>query len=174
MFVESIYPQADAGSVRVFDNDTSQSKPSEIGPVFDVLSSALPLAPFDVDWWEQNFSRSALTDGTSPASPRPEGLEAPYLYPMLTRNERFRLSILWYYTSYLKDNEDVVQRLREKVKTLQSIIGWEFVICGLLENNVYRRVATAGVPLAILPRREATCAHTVQYTAGVSYPIPKL
>jgi hypothetical protein len=60
-----------------------------------------------------------------------------------------------------------MSRLQEKVVLAKETVGWEFVIAGLLNHNTYTRMVTVGLPLAILPRRESTCAHTVNQPPGV-------
>ena len=60
-----------------------------------------------------------------------------------------------------------MRRIQEKVHLAHETIGWEFVIAGLLDHNTDTRMATVGLPLAILPRRESACAHTVNQPPGV-------
>lgn len=91
-----------------------------------------------------------------------------YLFPILTRNERLRLTMLYYYTRGVLEDDELMSRLQEKVCLAQETVGWEFVIAGLLDHNTYTRVVAVGLPLAILPRRESTCAHTVNQPPGVS------
>lgn len=91
-----------------------------------------------------------------------------YLFPILTRNERLRLTMLSYYTRGIFEDSELISRLQEKVHLAKDSIGWEFVIAGLLDHNTYTRVVTVGLPLAVLPRRESTCAHTVNQPPGVS------
>jgi hypothetical protein len=76
--------------------------------------------------------------------------------------------MLWYYTRDLAEDTAVLHKMRTKLEVVKSVIGWEFAIVGILENDIYRRLATAGLPLAHLPRRESTCSHTVQQSPGVS------
>jgi signal transduction histidine kinase/CheY-like chemotaxis protein len=56
----------------------------------------------------------------------------------------------------------------------QESVGWEFVITGLLDHNTYRRVAVVNLPLALLPRRESTCAHTINQQPGTVFNLPNL
>ncbi|KKY17329.1 putative histidine kinase hhk3p [Phaeomoniella chlamydospora] len=97
---------------------------------------------------------------------KPADFNDPYLFPTLTRNERLRLTMLWYYTSGLMDDKELLMRLQDKLNIARELIGWEFAIMGILDNDVYTRVVTSGLPLAILPRKESTCSHTINQTPG--------
>jgi hypothetical protein len=95
-----------------------------------------------------------------------------YLFPVLTRNERLRLTMLFYYTRGALEDLELMSRLQEKVILAKEAVGWEFAIAGLLSHNTYTRMVTVGLPLAILPRRESTCAHTVNQPPGVRSFLP--
>jgi signal transduction histidine kinase len=43
-----------------------------------------------------------------------------------------------------------------------------------MDKDVYTRLVTTNVPLAILPRREATCAHTINMPAGSVLSLPDM
>lgn len=75
--------------------------------------------------------------------------------------------MLFYYTRGALEDRELMSRLQEKVTLAKETVGWEFVIAGLLDHNTYTRVVTVGLPLAVLPRRESTCAHTVNQPPGV-------
>jgi len=77
--------------------------------------------------------------------------------------------MLFYYTRDLLEDAELVSRLQEKVHLAKETVGWEFVIAGLLDHNTYTRMVTVGLPLAVLPRRESTCAHTVNQPAGTIF-----
>jgi len=143
------------------------ARPHQVGPVFDPLS-ANAIGAFDNASFETNYTPRGPDDNKSPLPERPADFGDRYLYPTLTQNERMRLTMLWYYTRDLEQDDDLLRRLQEKVDLVKEFIGWEFAICGLLDNDVYTRLVTAGLPLAILPRRESTCAHTILQTPGVS------
>ena len=82
--------------------------------------------------------------------------------------------MLWYYTSGLTEDSALLARLQDKLNIARELIGWEFAIMGVLDNDVYTRIVTSGLPLAILPRRESTCAHTINQRAGVSHHLPHM
>jgi len=96
--------------------------------------------------------------------------------PSLSENERLRLTLFWYYTngSNLLEDKEFLLGLQQKLDLVQAFMGWEFAIMGLLSENVYTRVATAGLPLAILPRRESTCSHTINQPPGSVFMLPNM
>lgn len=75
--------------------------------------------------------------------------------------------MLWYYGRDLGNEPELLSGLQEKVCLAQESSGWEFAIVGLLDVNVYIRLATVGVQVSILPRGETLCAHTVTQPPGV-------
>jgi len=141
--------------------------PEEVGPVFDPLSCTA-IRPFSDASFEANYRPREPNDLHAPMPERPAGFSDRYLYPTLSRNERARLTMLWYYTRGLTKDDDLLRRLQDKVDLVKEFIGWEFAICGLLDNNIFTRIVTAGLPLAVLPRRESTCSHTILQPSGVS------
>ena len=64
-------------------------------------------------------------------------------------------------------------RLQAIVGLVQTFFqGWEFAIMGFVSEDAFTRVATAGMELAVVPRRESPCSHTVtQLDPGVSIPL---
>jgi signal transduction histidine kinase len=53
-------------------------------------------------------------------------------------------------------------------------MGRDCTILGLMDHDNYTRVVTANCPLAVLPRREATCAHTIMQPPGVVLMLPDM
>jgi len=143
-------------------------RPINVGPILDPASTTDPLGVFKQAIHNVNYiERSLNSDADLPPS-EPQGLSETYLIPSLAKHERLRLTLLWYYTRDLLQDRDFLQRLQEKLNMVQQIVGWEFAILGILSEDVYSRLVTAGVPLAILPRRESTCSHTINQPSGVS------
>jgi len=136
-------------------------RPQEVGPVFDSRSSTEPLEPFDDTKFGVCYTISPDRRSVAPIPGRPADFDDSYLYPMLSRNERLRLTMLWYHTRDLVKDHDLLYRLQEKVNLVKEFIGWDFAICGMVDDSTYQRLATANLPLAILPRRESTCSHTI-------------
>lgn len=104
---------------------------------------------------------------------RPDGFSDPYLMPSLARNERLRLTMLWYYTRGLDTDREFVQLLQEKLDLVQTFVQWDFAILGLLSEDMFTRVAASGMPTAVVPRRESTCSHTINQEPGVSMSYPE-
>ncbi|KAK2602325.1 hypothetical protein N8I77_008869 [Diaporthe amygdali] len=94
--------------------------------------------------------------------------------PCLASNERLRLTMLWYYTRGLYEDGEFLQLLQEKLDLVQTFMEWEFALLGLLSEDVYTRVAATGLPLAVLPRRESTCSHTVTQEPGTLFMLPNM
>lgn len=129
-----------------------------------------PISPFDKQVHESNYGPRA--DGS--VSHQPDGFSDPYLMPSLARNERLRLTMLWYYTRGLYEDREFLQLLQEKLDLVQTFMEWEFALLGLVSEDVFTRVAATGLPLAVLPRRESTCSHTITQELGVSATCPKI
>ncbi len=77
--------------------------------------------------------------------------------------------MLWYYTRDILKETEFLSGLQEKAQHAQESTGWEFAVIGILDVNKYTRLATIGLPLAVLPRGEIICAHTVTQPPEVSY-----
>lgn len=141
--------------------------PKDVGPVYDPDNANTPIAP----WSAEVAKAYPLQDEPyAPASipDKQQCLSDRYLRASLTENERFRLSMLWYYTRDICKETEFLSGLQEKVGIAQETTGWEVAIVGLLDVNLYTRLATIGTPLGNLPRGETLCAHTVAQPPGVS------
>jgi hypothetical protein len=162
------FPKADAAVLRTrHDPPSPTSRPTETSPIFDAENADKRL-----DCWSQSVASTLYPPRADLWAPATIPAEPPhkqsYLFPILTRNERLRLTMLYYYTQGALQDTELMSRLQEKVHLAQETVGWEFVIAGLLNHNTYTRMVTCGLPLAVLPRRESTCAHTVNQPPGVS------
>jgi hypothetical protein len=147
------------------------SRPTAVAPVLDVQNAHRAL-----DVWSAEFAESVYPTKVDEWAPAPiPALKDmsqlcsadKYLFPVLTRNERLRLTMLFYYTRGALDDLELMSRLQEKVVLAKEAVGWEFAIAGLMSHNTYTRMVTVGLPLAILPRRESTCAHTINQPPAV-------
>ena len=162
----TFFPKADAAFLSAKHISPSPTaRPTATAPILDVDNADKPLQVWTAEVTESVYP--SKDDIWTPA-PIPEREECVqqcamdrYLFPVLTRNERLRLTMLFYYTRGALEDEELMSRLQEKVHLAKETVGWEFVIAGLLNHNTYTRMVTVGLPLAILPRRESTCAHTV-------------
>ncbi|KAF1930058.1 putative histidine kinase HHK3p [Didymella exigua CBS 183.55] len=166
----SFFPRADAAVLRskyVAPTD----RPSETAPIFDTDNATKALDNWSVEVAERVYP--GQTDIWAPAKiPEKTSTQCAtdrYLFPVLTRNERLRLTMLFYYTRGALEDTELQSRLQEKVYLARDTVGWEFVIAGLLNHNTYTRMVTVGLPLAVLPRRESTCAHTVNQPSGAIF-----
>ncbi|CAJ2503157.1 Uu.00g105510.m01.CDS01 [Anthostomella pinea] len=139
---------------------TLPERPTSIGPVCDAAHSKVPLPSFDESVHTQSFG--GLSDEGEAIEPcRPAHFEEGYLFPYLTQNERLRLTMFWYHTRGIEQDDQFVAKIDALVKGLQQAIGWEYAMAGIMSEHTYTRLATANLPLAILPRRESTCSHTI-------------
>ncbi|OAL44460.1 putative histidine kinase-like protein HHK3p [Pyrenochaeta sp. DS3sAY3a] len=173
---ESFFPKADAAVLHTrYRSQLPTSRPTAVAPILDADHAHEPLTPFSPDVAHAVYPRNdnAFTAALIPSPPdgaHPQPCPADrYLFPMLTPNERLRLTMLFYYTRGALEDDELQSRLLEKVNLASETVGWEFGIVGLLDHNTYTRLATVGLPLAVLPRRESTCAHTVNQPPGAVF-----
>jgi hypothetical protein len=136
--------------------------------------SAQSTTPIMLIPWSSDFETSSYPPPKEPFAPAivpPEQPRHPgrYLRASLSRNERLRLSMLWYYTRNIFCETEFLSGLQEKVCIAQESTGWESAIIGILDINFYTRLATVNAPLGILPRGECLCAHTVVQPPAVCY-----
>jgi hypothetical protein len=82
--------------------------------------------------------------------------------------------VLWYYTRDILKEDEFLAGLQEKAHLAQESVGWEFAVIGILDVDVYIRLATVGLELGVLPRGETLCAHTVTQPPGVCYTLCSL
>jgi len=169
----AFFPKADAAVLASrHAAPASSERPTTTAPILDLENADKPLEP----WIAEQVTSVYPNDGDiwTPAPIPAKTLCPPqcsadrYLFPVLTRNERLRLTLLYYYTRGALEDVELMSRLQEKVHLAHETVGWEFVIAGLLNHSTYTRMVTVNLPLAILPRRESTCAHTINQPPGVS------
>ncbi|KAI1735273.1 hypothetical protein F4680DRAFT_435950 [Xylaria scruposa] len=134
--------------------------PTAVGPIFDPEHIKEPLPVFDQTAHEQHYNGPSETGEALPP-PSPDDFEDKYLIPTLSRNERLRLTMLWYHTRQIEKDERLLAEIDTLVRGAQKVIGWEYAIAGILNESTFRRVAAVNLPLAVLPRRESTCSHTI-------------
>ncbi|KAI0133967.1 hypothetical protein BJ170DRAFT_180910 [Xylariales sp. AK1849] len=136
------------------------SRPSVVAPILDPAYVKEPLVAFDEAAHGQNYCGASQT-GEAVEPPLPALLEHRYLAPSLSHNERLRLTLLWYHTRLIEQDEHLLAKIDALVKGVQQAIGWEYAIAGILDESTFTRLATANLPLVIVPRRESTCSHTI-------------
>ncbi|KAF2130186.1 putative histidine kinase-like protein HHK3p [Dothidotthia symphoricarpi CBS 119687] len=162
------FPKADAAVLRSKHAPPSPtSRPTAVAPLLDVENARTPLDPWSKQVAEAVYPTKSDLWAPAPVPERPVTCDVDkYLFPMLTSNERLRLTVLFYYTHGVLEDTELMSRLQEKVHLARETAGWEYVIAGLIDHNTFTRMVTVGLPLAILPRRESTCAHTLNQPAG--------
>lgn len=145
------------------------ARPHSVAPAVDCLNAGKPIQEFNEALHTASFQpRPDGVDADLPPPQPPEGFTDDYLMPSLTRHERLRLTMFWYYTRDVLDDDEFLKRLQEKLELVQVLIGWDFAIVGLLSEDVFTRLVVSGLPLAIIPRRESPCSHTINQKPGVS------
>ncbi|PNP38793.1 hypothetical protein TGAMA5MH_09016 [Trichoderma gamsii] len=169
------FPKADAALLSPSSEKQSlPPRPTDVDPIFDVDNFNVPIAPWTPDT-ESCFYPLKKDPYTSASIPKkPASATSRYLRAHLAKNERLRLSMLWYYGRDIGNESELLSGLQEKVCLAQEATGWEFAIVGLLDVNVYIRLATVGVQVSILPRGETLCAHTVTQPPGNVFLLPDL
>ncbi|KAI1324793.1 histidine kinase HHK3 [Xylariaceae sp. FL0255] len=172
----SFYPKADSAVLFPTSQAPLPPRPRKIGPILDPENLCKPLAFRTLE--EQIAAYPPKNDeyAPSPIPPKqpPQSTADRYLNASLATNERLRLSMLWYYTRDLDNETEFLQGLQEKLLVAQESSDWDCVIIGVLDLHVYIRLATIGVPLAILPRGETLCAHTVVQPPGSVLLMPNM
>lgn len=161
----TFFPKADA-AILTSKHAPPLTRPKTVGPILDPDNVDQPIGP-----WSSKIETAFYpkTEPYAPASiPEKSFCSGPqYLRAFLAENERLRLSMLWYYTRDILNEEEFLSGLQEKAYLAQESTGWEFAVIGILDVNVYIRLATVGLELGILPRGETICAHTVTQPPGV-------
>lgn len=161
------FPSADA-AVLTSKRPLPTSRPQIPGPIYDPHGYEKPVETWVRETHESNFPPAAESYATASIPAVPTCTSDRYLRATLAKNERLRLSMLWYYTRDVLNEVEFLSGLQEKVHLAQESSDWEFAIIGLLDLNYYTRLAAVGVPLGILPRGETICAHTINQPPGVS------
>ncbi|CAD0112106.1 unnamed protein product [Aureobasidium uvarum] len=174
-FYQPHFPSAEGRSAPK-DVRTLPMRPRNVGPVFDAVRISQPIAEFDKQLHTTNYSSSDPVPDPARPPEQPDDFQDAYLMPSLTENERLRLTLFWYYTHANKmlEDKDFLLALQQKLDLVQTFMGWDFAIMGLLSEDVFTRVVTAGLPLAILPRRESTCSHTINQPPGTVFMLPNM
>ncbi|KAM0341704.1 hypothetical protein ACHAPU_009952 [Fusarium lateritium] len=165
------FPRADAALLSSRPHNIPP-RPTSIGPIFDHGSSKTPVEP----WSDCGDEYPPKPDPFAPSSipPAPTCPSSRYLRTRLAKNERLRLSMLWYYTRDLDNEPELLAGLQEKVSLAHENSSWEYAVIGFLDASVYVRVASVGLPLAILPRGESLCSHTVIQSPGNVFLLPNM
>jgi GAF domain-containing protein len=144
--------------------------------VFDESLSSQPIAAYDAKIHQSSYAKREQGSTSDLPPVKPNDFQDEFLMPSLAENERLRLTLFWYYTSVSKllQDDEFISRLEERLALVCSFMRWDMAIVGLLSENMYTRAATVGLPLAILPRRESTCSHTINQPPGTVFMLPDM
>ncbi|KAM3508307.1 hypothetical protein MY11210_006776 [Beauveria gryllotalpidicola] len=169
------FPKADAGLLTPSpDAHSLPLRPTTVGPVYDADNVGRPAEPWDPELESYCYPPKLGPYAPSSIPKQTVALSCRYLRAHLAKNERLRLSMLWYYGRHLENEPEFLAGLQEKACLAQESSGWEFSVIGLLDVNVYIRLAAVGLKLGILPRGETICAHTVTQPPGSVFLMPNL
>lgn len=148
--------------------ERSPIHPRTVGPIYDSENANRPIEPWSTAVEMCLYPQTAEAYAPAPIPGKPTAFSSDrYLRAFLAENERLRLSMLWYYTRDILKEAEFLSGLQEKAFFAQESTGWEFVVIGILDVNFYIRLVTVGLQLAILPRGETICAHTITQPPGV-------
>ncbi|KAK5043549.1 hypothetical protein LTR84_011409 [Exophiala bonariae] len=174
----SFFPTANSSAATGTTSDSHHElsdHPTEISAILDPLNSNKPLIEFDHAL--RHFCYGDETTATTVdavAPPQPEAFNDPYLFPYLSHNECLRLTLLWYYTRLITKNHVLMSKIQGLLTIVQKFMGWEFALVGLVDEAVFTRLAAINMPLAMLPRRESPCSHTINQAPGTVFSIPNM
>ncbi|UNI23977.1 hypothetical protein JDV02_009762 [Purpureocillium takamizusanense] len=169
------FPKADA-AILSSRHGPLPTYPKNVWPIYDPDNFGKPIAAWPSSA-ENGFyppPKEEFAPASIPEKPAAACLSDRYLRAFLAENERLRCCMLWYYTRDLFNETEFLSGLREKTSLAQESTGWEFVVIGILDVNFYIRLASIGLPLAILPRGETICAHTVTQPPGSVFLLPNM
>lgn len=158
----SLFPNARLHVKRTHPETTRLPyRPAIVSPVSDTDHAGEPLKQFDEVAHRNHYTNPATNHSES------ELKISSYLPPTLARNERQRLTMLWYLTNEIMDDAELLQRLQDIIGLVHTFLGREMVSLTLVAENACTIVATHGMSLAVIPRRETICAHTISQ----AYPV---
>ncbi|KAI2790149.1 hypothetical protein POX_d05654 [Penicillium oxalicum] len=171
----AFFPKADGTILRPASSvvPPRPSRQTTVGPIYDLVNYENPIKPWSSDV-EKTFYTKESTNLVTPIPEKPPTFSHRYLRAFLAENERLRLSVLWYYTRGILEEDELLAGLQEKAQLAQESTEWEFAVVGILDINVYSRLATVGLELGNLPRGETICAHTVTQPPGNVFLLPSL
>lgn len=158
------FPKADAA---ILSLSPPPDYPTAVGPIYDRKNFNVPLPSWSEDADATNYPPAKENYAPSTAPENKAYLRERYLRATLTKDESFRLSMVWYYTRDIFKYPEFLSGLQEKVRIAQESTGWQNAIIGIMDISFYTRLATVGVDLGILPRGECLCSHTVARPPGV-------
>lgn len=132
------FPKADA-SVLSRKLAPPPDYPKSVGPVYDCKNVDTPVLPWDSTQGDACYPPQK--ENYAPAIIPKSGLclSDRYLRASLARNERLRLSMLWYYTCDIFKETEFLSGLQEKVCIAQESAAWEYAIIGILDVHAWQQ-----------------------------------
>ncbi|KAM0256048.1 hypothetical protein ACHAQJ_005247 [Trichoderma viride] len=167
------FPKADAAILST-RHGLPPARPRTVWPVYDPDNVDRPIEVLTPETANSFYPQQTEAFAPAPIPDPPMCTSDRYLRAFLAENERLRSSMLWYYTRDILNETEFLSGLQEKANLAQESTGWEFVVIGILDVNYYIRLASIGLPLAILPRGETLCAHTVTQPPGNIFLLPNM
>lgn len=147
-------------------------QPRSIESSVDTEEALKPLAPFSEVFHNNVFGKPSALDSEICVPTCPANFTDRYLAPTLSRNEHIRLRMLWYYTRGLQDDAELLQKLSQILDMVKQSLGsFEMGIIGIVEAETFARIVATNIPLALLPRRESPCSHTINQHPGTVFTI---
>jgi len=160
------FPTFNDGTSNTTIDDVSIERLQHI--ILDEAHASQPIAAWDHGHHQENYTETLKENSSTEEPAQPTDFNDKYLFPTLAKNERQRLTLLWYYTRSIQQDQKLMQRMNDKIIMVRELMGWAYACVGILSNNKYTRVASTGFPLAITSRRETICSHTINQQCGVS------
>ncbi|KAL6894734.1 histidine kinase HHK3 [Trichoderma evansii] len=154
------FPKTDA-VILSSKHEPPPALPQTVWPIYDPDNADKPIEPWNPDVEKKYYPSQDDEYAPSTVPNVPLCNDGRYLRGFLTENERLRTSMLWYYTRDILNEPEFLSGLQQKANLAQESSGWERVVVGIQDLNYYIRLATVGLPLAIHPRGESLCAHTI-------------
>lgn len=168
------FPKSDA-AVLSSEHGQPPKRPQVVGPVLDPANLDVPVVPCSPGTHDALYPSPVQQYDPAPVPEKPPTCASQkYLRAFMHKNERLRLSMLWYYTRDILDEEEFLRGLQEKVHMAKESTEWDYAIIGILDVNYYIRLATIGVALGTLPRGETLCAHTVTQPPNSVFLLPNM
>lgn len=168
------FPTANSAGTAADSHHELLHRPTEISPILDPANYNKPLLEFDPALSQSCFAHDPTATADDFTPPQPEAFNDPYLFPSLSQNECLRLTLLWYYTRLITKNDVLMSKLQGLLAIVQKFMGWEFALVGMVDEAVFTRLVAINMPLAMLPRRESPCSHTINQEPGTVFSIPNM
>lgn len=147
-------------------------QPTSIGPILDPEKIDEPLAGYSETTHSNVFGPHTSLDSETSIPALPQGFNDRYLYPSLCKNEHMRLTMLWYFTRGLQEDAELLQKLSQILEMVKQFLGgWEIGIIGIVEAETFSRIVTTNMSLAMIPRRESPCSHTINQHPGTVFTV---